>query len=92
MAHRRSSNRRTNLFGEILLRAGQPKEAAEKFQIALLRQPNRARSLFGLARASATEWRQCYSTATYTRFLDQWKQADANFAELSEARDYLKER
>jgi len=40
------------LFGEILLRAGKPEEAAEQFKISLLRQPNRARSLQGLARAT----------------------------------------
>lgn len=40
------------LFGEILLRAGKPAEAAEQFKISLLRQPNRARSLQGLARAT----------------------------------------
>ena len=32
------------LFGEILLRAGKPQEAAAQFRTALLRQPNRARS------------------------------------------------
>ena len=41
------------LFGEILLRAGKFSEASEQFKIALLRQPNRARSLAGLARATA---------------------------------------
>jgi len=41
------------LFGEILLRAGKPAEAAEQFKIALRRQPNRARSLSGLARATS---------------------------------------
>jgi tetratricopeptide (TPR) repeat protein len=41
------------LFGEILLRAGRPAEATEQFKIALLRQPNRARSLLGLQRAAA---------------------------------------
>lgn len=40
------------LFGEILLRAGKFAEASEQFKIALLRQPNRARSLSGLARAT----------------------------------------
>lgn len=40
------------LFGEILLRAGKSAEASEQFKIALLRQPNRARSLSGLARAT----------------------------------------
>src|SRR5204863_5724469 len=41
------------LFGEILLRAGKPAEAAAQFHTALLRQPNRARSLLGAARAAA---------------------------------------
>jgi tetratricopeptide (TPR) repeat protein len=40
------------LFGEILLRAGQPAEAKEQFKVALLRQPNRALSLRGLGRAT----------------------------------------
>jgi tetratricopeptide (TPR) repeat protein len=77
------------LFGEILLRAGQPKEAAEKFQIALLRQPNRARSLLGLARAYAQSGDRAAAVAAYTKLLDQWKQADADLAELREARAYV---
>ena len=40
------------LFGEILLRAERPREAAEQFKVALLRQPNRARSLLGASRAA----------------------------------------
>jgi tetratricopeptide (TPR) repeat protein len=80
------------MFGEILLRAGKPKEAAEQFQIALLRQPNRARALLGLARASAQSGDAATARATYTKFLDQWKDADADLPELREARDYLKQR
>src|SRR6185369_14321695 len=41
------------LFGEILLAANRPKEAVQQFEISLARQPNRARSLLGLARAVA---------------------------------------
>ena len=78
------------LFGEILLKAGQPKEAAEKFQTALLRQPNRARSLLGLARAAAQSGDTATARATYTKLLDQWKEADADLPELREARDYVK--
>src|SRR5687768_9993707 len=78
------------LFGEILLRAGQPKEAAEKFQVSLLRQPNRARSLLGLARAYSQSGDRAAAVAAYTKLLDQWKEADADLAELREARDYLK--
>ena len=78
------------LFGEILLRAGKPADAAAQFRTALLRQPNRARSLLGLARAAAQSGDQTTAAATYAKFLDQWKQADDGLPELREARDYLK--
>jgi len=79
------------LFGEILLRAGKPAEAAEQFRVALLRQPNRARSLLGAARAAAQSGNQSAALTAYATLLDQWKQADANIVELREARDYLKQ-
>ncbi|HYS53906.1 MAG TPA: hypothetical protein VER58_09130 [Thermoanaerobaculia bacterium] len=37
------------LYGELLLKVGRRKEAAEQFQMSLLRTPNRARSLSGAA-------------------------------------------
>jgi tetratricopeptide (TPR) repeat protein len=78
------------LFGEILLRAAQPAEAAAQFKIALLRQPNRARSLLGAARAAALSGDQAAAAAAYSALLEQWKQADEGLPELREARDYLK--
>jgi tetratricopeptide (TPR) repeat protein len=77
------------LFGEILLHADKPAEAAAQFRTALLRQPNRARSLLGAARAAAQSGDQVTATATYAKFLEQWKQADEGLAELREARDYV---
>ena len=79
------------LFGEILLRAGKPAEAAAQFKTSLLRQPNRARSLLGAARAAAKAGNQAAATAAYTTLLEQWKQADEGLPELREARDYLKQ-
>jgi tetratricopeptide (TPR) repeat protein len=78
------------LFGEILLRAGKPVEAAEQFKIALLRQPNRARALLGAARAAAQSGNQAAAHAAYTALIEQWKQADADLPELREARDAIK--
>ncbi len=78
------------LFGEILLRAGKPVEAAEQFKIALLRQPNRARSLLGAARAAAQSGNQSAAIEGYRAFLEQWKQADADLPELREAREALR--
>lgn len=79
------------LFGEILLRAGKPKEAAEQFNKALLRQPNRARSLLGAARAAAQKGDQQSARAFYVKLSEQWQQADKDLAELREAQDYLKQ-
>lgn len=78
------------LFGEILLRAGKSGEAAEQFRIALLRQPNRARSLLGAARAASQNGDQPGAAAFYAKLLEQWKQADEGLPELREAQDYLK--
>lgn len=78
------------LLGEILLRAGRPADAAAFFKTALLRQPNRARSLLGAARAAAQSGDQTTAAAMYSKFLDQWKQADGDLPELREARAFLK--
>lgn len=79
------------LFGEILLRAGKPAEASDQFKVSLLRQPNRARSLLGAARAAAQTGNQSGALTAYAALIEQWKQADANLVELREARDYLKQ-
>jgi tetratricopeptide (TPR) repeat protein len=79
------------LFGEILLRAGKPAEAAEMFKVALQRQPNRARSLLGAARAAAQTGSQSEALTAYAALIEQWKQADPGLSELREARDFLKQ-
>ena len=79
------------LFGEILLRAGKPAEAAEQFKVALQRQPNRARSLLGAARAAAQTGNQSGALTAYAALMDQWKKADPDLVELREARDFLKQ-
>ena len=77
------------LFGEILLRAGKPGEAAAQFKTALLRQPNRARSLLGAARAAVQSGDQTTAATIYAKLLEQWKQAD-DLPEVREARSFLK--
>ncbi|MEP6919840.1 MAG: hypothetical protein ABI967_01860 [bacterium] len=78
------------LFGELLLRAGKPVEAAAQFKASLLRQPNRARSLLGAARAADKRGDRPAAEAAYAKLLVQWQQADAELPELREAREYLK--
>ena len=77
------------LYGEILLRAQRTKEAAEQFRHCLLRQPNRARSLLGLARAEAQAGNREEARSIYSKLLKQWQQADDNLVEIKEARGYL---
>jgi tetratricopeptide (TPR) repeat protein len=79
------------LFGEILLQAGRPKEAAEQFTIALERQPNRGRALLGLARAAARQGDAKTARETYAKFLEQWKQSDSQLPEAKEAQAYLRQ-
>jgi Tfp pilus assembly protein PilF len=79
------------LFGELLLKAGKPREAAEQFKAALLRQPNRAHSLIGSARAAAQRGDKAGAALAYQKFLDQWKLADADLPELAEANAYLRQ-
>jgi tetratricopeptide (TPR) repeat protein len=79
------------LFGEILLRAGHAKEAAQQFATSLLRHPNRARSLLGAARAAAQNGDPRGAAHAYAQFLRQWQQGDANLPERGEAENYLKQ-
>ena len=79
------------LYGEILLRAGKPEAAAEQFKTALLRQPNRARSLLGAARAAARSGDQRGAISAYARLSEQWQLADKGLPELREAQEYLKQ-
>ncbi|HEY3132654.1 MAG TPA: hypothetical protein VGL91_24605 [Acidobacteriota bacterium] len=79
------------LLGEILLRAGRPKEAAQQFAVSLRRQPNRARSLLGAARSAAQSGDRAAASAAYSNFLVQWKDADTGLPELGEAHSYLEQ-
>jgi tetratricopeptide (TPR) repeat protein len=79
------------LFGEILLQSGRPADARQKFQAALLREPNRARSLIGLARAQAKAGAPVDAATAYADFLKVWNQADTGLPEVTEARSFLQQ-
>ena len=78
------------LFGEVLLAAGRPAEAAAQFDRALVRHPNRPFSLIGRARAESARGDPRAAVATYSRFLRTWDQADRDRPELREAQDFLR--
>lgn len=74
------------LYGELLLQGGRPKDATMWFQRALVRTPNRSRAVLGLARATAKTGDAAGSRRAYQQFLANWKAADQNLPELAEAR------
>jgi tetratricopeptide (TPR) repeat protein len=76
------------LFGEILLELGRPREAAAEFARALARWPNRSLTLLGLARASAALGDRDSARGHYRRLLANWRRADPGLPELQEARAF----
>jgi tetratricopeptide (TPR) repeat protein len=78
------------LYGELLLPAGRPKEAVVWFERTLTRTPNRSRAVLGLARAAAKAGDAAKSRAAYKQFLTNWRTADPNLPEIIEARAALK--
>jgi tetratricopeptide (TPR) repeat protein len=76
------------LFGEILLELGRPREAKAEFERALSRWPNRSLALLGLARASAALGDRDSARRQYRRLLANWRSADPGLPELQEARGF----
>lgn len=77
------------LYGELLLQAGRPKEAAVWFERTLERTPNRSRAVLGLARAAAGAGERAKSRAAYKQFLRNWRAADPGLPEITEAQAAL---
>jgi predicted Zn-dependent protease len=69
------------LFGEILLRTGQPRNAAAQFAASLRNHTNRARSLIGAARAAAQSGDNQGAARAYAQFSQQWQRGDADLLE-----------
>lgn len=74
-------------YGEALLTAGNPAEAAKQFRAGLLRNPNRPLALLGLARAQAALGDHSAAREQYQRFMTI--RAGHDSAELREAAAYL---
>ena len=79
------------LYGELLLAAGRGKEAIVLFDRALARTPNRSRAVLGLARAYRGGGDMPKARAAYNRFLTNYRLADPGLAEVTEARNALRD-
>jgi tetratricopeptide (TPR) repeat protein len=74
------------LLGEILLELGRPDEALQPFNQALARNANRTLSVLGLARASSALGQADEARRHYGAVLANYQGADADLAEIDEAR------
>jgi hypothetical protein len=77
------------LFGDMLLEAGKPKEALAAFEATMKKEPNRFRGLSGGASAAAAAGDRTKATAYYQRLLDVAKESDTERPELQQAKKYV---
>ena len=70
--------------GEMLMDLRRPKEAMEAFEASLKRNPKRALSLLGLARAATLAKDPTTAQRAYGELRDIWKRADKTLPELKE--------
>jgi tetratricopeptide (TPR) repeat protein len=70
--------------GEMLMDLRRPKEAIEAFELSLKRNPKRALSLLGLARAARVAKDTATADRAYAELREIWKKADPTLPELKE--------
>jgi tetratricopeptide (TPR) repeat protein len=77
------------LEGELLLETGRPQEALAAFEASLASMPNRARSLYGAARAAQLAGYSDSARRYFAALTDLMEKADTERPELLAARAYL---
>jgi len=77
------------LLGEMLLEAGQPREALEAFLATTSKEPNRFRGVSGAARAAELAGDKAKARELYAQLLTICEKADAERPELQAARKFL---
>jgi predicted TPR repeat methyltransferase len=76
------------LEGDMLIAAGRPSEARVAYRMALAREPGRARSTFGAARAAELAGDRAGAAAGYREFLRLMAKADPGRAEVAIAKSF----
>jgi tetratricopeptide (TPR) repeat protein len=77
------------LLGEVYLKANKPVLAKEQFSISLRRHRNRLRSLIGAARSANLLGDKSTAKEIYEQLIDQLNDADQDFPDLVEAKEFL---
>jgi len=78
------------LEGDLLLELNRPADALRSYEAALAKEPNRARTLFGVARAAELAGDARRARAHYQDFLALQSKGDGTRPELEHARRYLR--
>jgi tetratricopeptide (TPR) repeat protein len=76
------------LEGDMLLATGHPVEARAAYRATLAREPNRARSLFGMARAAELVGDRRDAASDYKKFLQLMAKADRDRPEVAIAKAF----
>jgi tetratricopeptide (TPR) repeat protein len=77
------------LQGDLLLAVGDYKEALEAYRATLAREPGRARSIFGTARAAELAGNWSAAADSYREFLRLMQHADGGRVEIAAARRFV---
>lgn len=77
------------LLGDLLMEMDRPREAMEAYDATLEREPNRARALFGAARAAELAGEESVARKRYGELLELMREADPTRQEVRLARRYL---
>ena len=80
------------LQGDLLLKVGRPAEALKAYEMTLAREPNRARTIFGAARAAELAGDRATARKYYHHFMELMGEADGAREELKAARAFLARR
>lgn len=80
------------LYGEMLLDSGMPKEALAAFESTLVKEPNRLGAFVGAARAADKAGDSAKATEYYGRVVAIGDNADKGRTEIDEARSFLAKR
>ncbi len=77
------------LYGNMLLKLNRPAEAEKQYLLALIRTPNRPKSIYGIARAAQETGDTATARQRYQQLLVLWKNADPDRPEIAVAKEFL---
>jgi hypothetical protein len=77
------------LLGDVLLEMNKPAEALKEFELTLVAEPNRFRSLYGAGRAAERSGEAAKARTFYTSVVTLCGNADTDRPELREAKAFL---